>query len=535
MTRSLRGRLLLGLLAVVVAGLLVSDVATYAALQSFLVKRVDDQLLSGRFLVFGDVMRPQPHGGHDRPPAPSDFPAGTYYTLRTPAGETIAEQTLTPPWLDQSASSARPRLPARLPSGGRDNPAMVTYPGTGGVSQYRVLIQTVDNGPAAGDLVVLAIPLTAVQSTLDLLLVIEASITAAVLLIIALFAWWVIAIGLRPLERMGRTAEQIAAGDLSRRVEPATPRTEIGRLGLALNGMLSQIERAFAERTQSEQRLRRFLADASHELRTPLTSIRGYAELLRRGAAQPARDAALARRRIEEEAVRMSVLVDDLLLLARLDQGRPLQRLPVDLQAVVRDACADVRTVAPKRAITLSAADPVVVMGDERRLRQVVGNLLSNAIVHTPPDSPVEVRLRRDGRRARLEVSDHGPGVAGEEARRIFEPFYRVDPGRSRDDGGSGLGLSIVAAVVAAHGGEVEVAETPGGGASFRVDLPLAEAESGPPPAEAAAPPAAAPAAGSQPASTPTGQAGHAPSSERAPPASSPPSSSSAPGRSRQA
>jgi two-component system OmpR family sensor kinase len=297
---------------------------------------------------------------------------------------------------------------------------------------------------------------------------------AVVLLALAVFAWFVIGVGLRPLERMGVTAKEIAAGDLSRRVEPATPRTEIGRLGLALNGMLSQIESAFAERTRSEQRLRRFLADASHELRTPLTSIRGYAELLRRGAAQPARDAALARRRIEEEAIRMSVLVDDLLLLARLDQGRPLEQDPVDLGRIARDACADAGAVARDRRITLDVPEPVVITGDDLRMRQVVANLLSNAMVHTPPGTPIEVHVGSESGRAVLTVVDHGRGLSEEETRRVFEPFYRADPGRSRDRGGSGLGLSIVAAVVAAHGGSVEVTGTDGGGATFRVQLPLA-------------------------------------------------------------
>jgi two-component system OmpR family sensor kinase len=327
-----------------------------------------------------------------------------------------------------------------------------------------------------GDTVILAIPLTDVQATLDNLLQFEGLISAAVLLALALFAWSIIGVGLRPLERMGSTAKAIAAGDLSRRVEPATPRTEIGRLGLSLNGMLSQIEMAFAERTRSEQRLRRFLADASHELRTPLTSIRGYAELLRRGAAQTAEDSALARRRIEAEAIRMSVMVDDLLLLARLDQGRPLDQAPVDLQQIAHDACADARAVAPSRAITLWAREAVVVRGDELRLRQVVANLVSNAIVHTPTGTPIEVSVTSNGERAALSVTDHGPGLKGEETGRVFEPFYRADPGRSRDRGGSGLGLSIVAAVVTAHGGVVQVLETPGGGATFRVELPRAGA-----------------------------------------------------------
>jgi two-component system OmpR family sensor kinase len=269
-------------------------------------------------------------------------------------------------------------------------------------------------------------------------------------------------------------AQDIAAGDLTKRVEPATPKTEIGRLGLALNGMLSQIEAAFAERTASNERLRRVIADASHELRTPLTSIRGYAEMLRRGAAESPRDSEAARRRIEEESIRMTGLVDDLLVLARLDQGRPLEQEPIDLKAIASDAVSDARVVAPSRQISLTANGPVIVTGDDTRLRQVLGNLVRNAIVHTPPQTPIEVAVGTDDGVGRMSVADHGRGLAAEDVERIFEPFYRADPSRSRDRGGAGLGLSIVSAVVAAHGGRVKVSQTEGGGATFEVELPLA-------------------------------------------------------------
>jgi two-component system OmpR family sensor kinase len=305
-------------------------------------------------------------------------------------------------------------------------------------------------------------------------LVNETLIGLSIVVATALLALLIIRLGLRPLQKMGGVAADIAAGDLSRRVEPATSKTEIGRLGLALNGMLSQIEAAFAERTQSNQRLRRFIADASHELRTPLTSIRGYSEMLRRGAAESPADADLARRRIEEESVRMSALVDDMLLIARLDQGRPLERNPVDLKAIASDAAADARAVAPQREITLSATSPVVVEGDDIRLRQVVGNLVRNALVHTPQQSPIEIGVSRVDGVGRLSVVDHGPGLNSDEMVRIFEPFYRADPSRSRDSGGAGLGLSIVNAVVSAHGGQVHVTKTSGGGATFEVELPLA-------------------------------------------------------------
>jgi two-component system OmpR family sensor kinase len=223
---------------------------------------------------------------------------------------------------------------------------------------------------------------------------------------------------------MGVVADHIAAGDLSRRVEPATPRTEIGRLGLALNSMLTQIEAAFEQRKASENRLRRFIADASHELRTPLTSVRGYSEMLRRGAAESPGDSELARRRIEEEAVRMSTLVDDMLLIARLDQGRPLENKPVDLQAIANDAAADARVVAPQRDIKLESVAPVIVTGDDIRLRQVLGNLVRNAIVHTPSGSPIEISLSSNNGTAHLTVADHGPGLHPEQMDRIFEPSF---------------------------------------------------------------------------------------------------------------
>jgi two-component system OmpR family sensor kinase len=328
-------------------------------------------------------------------------------------------------------------------------------------------------GRFGGQYIVLAVPLTDVNSTLRGLLLLETLISLGVVGGTAVLAFLIIEIGLRPLRRMGAVAGDIAAGDLSRRVEPATPKTEIGRLGLALNAMLSQIESAFDHRKASEQRLRRFIADASHELRTPLTSIRGYSELMRRGAAESPVDSELARRRIEEESVRMSTLVDDMLLIARLDQGRPLESKPVDLQVIALDAAADARAVAPQREIKVKAAAPVVVTGDDMRLRQVVGNLMRNALVHTPGTTPIEIAVTTDDGLARLSVADHGPGLQNDQLEKIFEPFYRADPSRNRDNGGAGLGLSIVSAVVTAHGGKVKVKQTSGGGSTFEVELPL--------------------------------------------------------------
>jgi two-component system OmpR family sensor kinase len=288
---------------------------------------------------------------------------------------------------------------------------------------------------------------------------------------------------LRPLEEVEATAEVIAKGDLSRRVPVRQPGSEVGRLAGALNTMLGQIEQAFHARTRSEsaardseQRMRQFVADASHELRTPLTSIRGYAELYRQGAVD---DVAAVLRRIEDQAARMGLLVDDLLQLARLDQQRPLALADLDLAVLAVDAVHDAKAIAPDRPISLHLDLPsgAPVLGDETRLRQVLANLVGNALTHTPPDTPVEVRLRtsvvEDVLTAVLEVADKGPGLTADQRERAFERFYRADAARSRENGGTGLGLAIVSALVAAHGGKVELDTAPGEGAVFRVLLPL--------------------------------------------------------------
>ncbi len=467
MTLSLRGRLLIGVIALMVVGLVVSSVATYLALQNFLLNRVDDQLTNGRSVAVGVLGGPGPSR-----PGPNQFPLGTVIELVTPDGTLIGDPLRYD--FPSSNSTALPVVPRPLPTGTEAHPANVTLRGTGGVSQYRAAIWPEDS--FRGNYVVLAIPIDDVVSTLNQLLAREAVISIALVLAMAVIARLIVQFGLRPLQKMGAVAGVIAAGDYSRRVEPATSRTEIGRLGLALNAMLAQIEAAFAQRTASERRLRRFIADASHELRTPLTSIRGYSEMLRRGASDSPSDAELARRRIEEESVRMSTLVDDMLLIARLDQGRPLESRPVDLQVIARDAAADARAVAPQREISVAAPDNVLVAGDDTRLRQVVGNLVRNALVHTPATTPVEIAVTTQNGTAQLSVADHGPGLPAGDRERIFEPFYRADASRSRDRGGAGLGLSIVSAVVAAHGGHVQVRETHGGGATFDVQLPLVPA-----------------------------------------------------------
>jgi two-component system OmpR family sensor kinase len=316
-----------------------------------------------------------------------------------------------------------------------------------------------------------------------------------VLVTLAIAGVWLIRASLKPLVGIERTAGAIARGDLTRRVPEQDPKTELGRLSVALNTMLSQIEAAFharaaseAQAVRSEERMRQFVADASHELRTPLTSIRGFAELYRQGAAPDPGDVL---RRIEDEAARMGLLVEDLLLLARLDRERPLHLAPVHLAELVNDAAAAAHAIAPDRAIEVKmgeAAGALVVSGDEARLRQVVSNLVTNALTHTPAGTPVLLGLHADGENhAVIEVADRGPGLTPDQAERVFERFYRVDKARTRrasgtsagptlSHSGAGLGLAIVAALVAAHQGTVEVETGPGEGATFRVRLPVAAA-----------------------------------------------------------
>jgi two-component system OmpR family sensor kinase len=327
-------------------------------------------------------------------------------------------------------------------------------------------------------------PLDDVDSAVRRLISVEAVATASILGVLALVTYWVLRLGVRPVKQMTATATAIAGGDLSHRVPDVAVGTEAGELGTALNRMLGNIEEAFAERHRAEDRLRQFVADASHELRTPVTTIRGYAELYRAGGLDDRTELDEALRRTEQEAVRMGGLIDDLLHLARLDQGRPLERRPVALDRIVDDAVRDARAVDPARPIVASAEPAVTVVGDDARLRQVVGNIIGNAIVHTTPGTQVDVRLHRETPdRAVLEVSDRGPGMDGGVASRAFERFYRADPSRSRHRGGSGLGLAIVAATVRAHGGTVALRSTPDTGTTVRVELPVAGAAGVSPPA----------------------------------------------------
>jgi two-component system OmpR family sensor kinase len=345
----------------------------------------------------------------------------------------------------------------------------ITVPSDDPNVDYRIQART---QLRAGAITVLALPLDGVDDAIRRLVAVEAAATSAVLAVLAVVMWWVIHLGVRPVKRMTETAGAIAAGDLSRRVPEGDPGTEAGQLGVALNGMLTRIEDAFEQRSASEARLRQFVADASHELRTPVATIRGYAELFRAGALDQPAELGDAMRRTEQEAIRMGSLVDDLLALARLDQGRPLERAPVDLVQLADDAVRDALAVDPTRALRTIAPDPVTVLGDGASLHQVVANLVANAMVHAPGAS-IEVRVRAEGDYAVIEVADDGPGMSPADAARAFERFYRADASRNRHQGGSGLGLAIVEASVRAHAGTVSLTSTLGRGTTVRVELPM--------------------------------------------------------------
>jgi two-component system OmpR family sensor kinase len=319
-----------------------------------------------------------------------------------------------------------------------------------------------------------AAPLREVAATIDDLVRRLLLIGAIALATATAGCWWIIRRGLRPVDRMVDTATAIAAGEMSRRVPDADPGSELGRLGRALNEMLHQIEGALRARAASEDRLRRFVADAAHELRTPLTSLRGYAELYRQGALPDDESVATAMRQIESEGERMARLVEDLLLLARLDQQRGLEVEPVDIGAVAEDAIAAFRAAQPGWPITQALDGSLMVSGDRLRLRQVLDNLLANVRMHTPPGTPVHVAVRREGDRAAVSVADRGPGIAAMDREHIFDRFWRGGSPRLRGHGGTGLGLAIVASLVEAHGGTIEVASEAGEGTTFTIRLPLA-------------------------------------------------------------
>ena len=469
-TLSLRARLLLAVIALAAVGLVAADVVTYSSLRSFLVDRVDRSLDDSTHTLRGPEFDRGLVTGRRGPATP-----GLFVQVRSSSGDRVLVTLPTLPTPGRTVPT--PRLPATIqPADQTSDPDRARYFTTDSVTggeRYRVRAAI---GPRGNAMVVVATSLEDVDSTLHRLLLIEVVVTALVLGGIALLGLWIVRLGLRPLDAIGDTASAIAAGDLSRRVERAEERTEVGRLGLALNAMLAQIESAFRAREASERKLRRFVADASHELRTPLAAVRAYAELFTRGAAERPDYLERSMTGIGRESERMTVLVDDLLLLARLDEGRPLERERVELDDVVGEAVEMAQTVEPERPIRLQA-ESAVVIGDRDRLRQIVDNLLANVRTHTPPATAVHVSVRCDNSSAEIAVSDSGPGLEPDQLAHVFERFYRADPSRARASGGVGLGLSIVAAVASAHGGTVDARSEPGQGATFTIALPLADTD----------------------------------------------------------
>jgi len=505
------------MLLLLVAGLVTTDVLTSSSLRSFLLGRLDEQIDVSQnqgYAYISQVYQRDLAAG-DRAPVtdPGTWlaelgtrPPGGAFAGRRPAAPRLNSSVLAARLSDDSYSevlSSSGKVIVKVPSGlaGNPDPApalprvlpvqhtpaprvfgrnhgpyapespSIDVPAVGANgTHYRVHAVAVPGGT-----LVTAISLDPTDRTLASLTHIELYVSIGVMIALLLLVLWIVRLGLRPLDDMTETAGAIASGDLTRRIRRADDRSEVGRLGMALNGMLSQIEAAFGERTSSEARLRRFVADASHELRTPLTSIRGYAELLRKGAFDTEEERRRAAERIEGEASRMGLLVDDLLLLARLDQGRPLELDPVDLHRVVADAVDAARTKDGSRPVTLGVEGPVWVRGDAARLRQIVDNLLQNASVHTPAATPVHVEVVREGPNAVVRVADEGPGLDAEQAARVFDRFYRGSEARTGE--GTGLGLSIVAALASAHGGRAGVDTAPGAGAVFAVEIPAADPE----------------------------------------------------------
>ncbi len=500
----LRVTIVLVLLTLVTAALLASGLVATTIMRGYLIDRVDTQLTDASKQLVNRPPGSRPHLGRGEPPPPR-LPSVFVVQQYLPDGTEIENGRLSEPLGQSVTQPALPSLTLTQVVAKGNQPFDTSS--TSGSETWRVVAVPLPNG--AGYLMI-GQSLNDMDHTIEQLVGVQIAAGVILLVLLAGVGTYVVRRSLRGLEDVEHTAVAIAGGDLSRRVPQRDPRTEVGRLSLALNQMLGQIETAFAQRTasesaarrseesarrsaevarqseevarrsedharQSEDRMRRFVADASHELRTPLTSIRGFAELTRQrgGAVEPA-----TMKRIEDEAKRMGLLVDDLLLLARLDQQRPLQYQPVDLLTLAGDAVHDVEAVQPERKVSLRIlpnSGAPVVDGDEARLRQVLGNLVSNALHHTPIDAPVTVSVgTRDGY-AVLEVADTGQGLNDEQKARVFERFYRADSARTRVTGGSGLGLSIVAALVAAHRGNVAVTDTPGGGATFTVSLPLTD------------------------------------------------------------
>jgi two-component system OmpR family sensor kinase len=477
---SLRVRVLVATCLVVAAALTVMGAAGTVLFRHYLIGRTDAQLRSfasnnERFRTLPAHPQPPPREYRPGPSLPSPF------IIEVVAGNGHIDRTVQAGLHGQIADPL-PQVPAA------DLKAISTpFTIVSGGHQWRAIVVSRPDK----EYTVVAVSLDSVLPAVARLTMIDFLAGLVALISLMVIGFWLVSASLAPLRAIERTARSIAGGDLSRRVPAGPPRTEVGQLAQAFNQMLGQIESAYHARAEgerkaqlSEERMRRFIADASHELRTPLTSIRGFADFhAQQGESADPHATAHMMARIRAESERMSALVDDLLLLAHLDEERDLMLSPVDLSSLAADAVHDFRTLQPARATALNAAsDPVVINADEQRIRQVIGNLLGNAHRHTPPGTAVDVTVQSEGSEAHLAVADSGPGMAPHEAERVFERFYRADPARSptaakSNGSGAGLGLSIVSALVTAHGGRVGVDANPGQGCVFHVWLPLVALE----------------------------------------------------------
>lgn len=467
---SLRARLVLGIAALLALGLLASSGAAIAIFRSLQLQRIDETLAA----PFQD----EPIPPILRRLATSCEPDQIAGGLRVPNEYALLLADQTGTISCALAQPSGPGLPAALDpatlAAAAASGQIITLPSANPEGAgWRARVTTMED-----NYLVLALSLADTRESVARLTLISTLVGLVILVLAALAGLVVVRIALRPLTAIERTAGEIAAGDFESRIEAGDPDTEVGRLAAALNAMLAEIREAFAQRDRTEARLRQFVADGSHELRTPLTTIRGHAELIRRGEASRPEEVARSVSRIEAEAIRMSGIVEDLLVLARLDSAPEPRRRPVDVLAPVADVVADARVREPGRAIEIRhLSEPPwldvapTVLGDDGQLRQVITNLLANALKHTPPGTPVQVEVGVRDDRVRLAVVDHGPGLSPGSETRVFERFYRDDAGRSRSQGGAGLGLAIASGLVEHHDGTLSYERTPGGGATFVVSL----------------------------------------------------------------
>ncbi|WP_435202251.1 sensor histidine kinase [Janibacter sp. GS2] len=460
-------RLIAILLTLLLAAMLTTSTATAYLLQRDLKQNVDEQLRAVAYPIARDTSAYAQDDGEFYQQRRSTAGPTNFFLLRQPADGSNWR------YAAPTGVDIRPDVPTLSPSDPRVLSGQpFTIDSVDGDTRWRVIAgRYTDNSTFA-----VGMQLSGVNHTVQRFAVFSTLMSLIAVTAGGVLGWFATRRAFRPLRRIEDTAAAIAAGDLTRRVPVRASHDEVASLSDSLNSMLGQVERSFSVQEASERKMRQFVADASHELRTPLATVRGYAELYRQGAVPDPEHVAQAMARIEGEASRMGVLVDDLLLLARLDDERPLDKKDIDLVVLCAETVHDARARLPHRTIQLTGLDgelqPVMLPGDESRLRQVLGNLLGNALMHTADDVPVEVATGVHGSTAVLEVRDHGAGVDPAVAERVFERFYRADKARSRARGGSGLGLAIVAAIVSQHDGTVRALQTPGGGATFRVELP---------------------------------------------------------------